>query len=734
MPGRGTGFRLQRIDGFNTRRVALSQSEGCVSNMEGKETMINHGMKWGWRRLAARFLLAPLLAAGLTVPVSAQSADIPAQARPAGTTAEQLLQMGRASLEAGQFDKARDYARQALAKKPANGWGYFSDSPEKLVKDVAAKKIELGKMQGDQFMKMAKQLMEQPARTPAEKLEKLDQAYNLADKAVAVSGSPDLLDGILSDTPTQLRNEIAKARTELRRTTAASPTQSLVPPTTVASATASSMMPTTRPATPTATRAQALRLMAEGAALKTQNRIIEAKNKAAEAAQLNAPFAATEYNPTQLLNDLSADAQDQLTSLMKGAEEYIDRKEFRRAEASLGIAMQLAEGMKLPTETIQSRYDEVQQLKDGKTIQVAAEEPAPAPMPLTVPTIEAPQMPTLTAPEPMNPVVPSISVPNVPSLEPAKPVEAPKTIEPPLLGNAVKIPPVEEPMKPVVVPSEVAAPLNLATPQPKTLTGEMLLNQAKAELRRGDLDMARKLAIQAYTSDERIKPVAQDLLRQVDAEVMTRKRDEASKSLEAAAQYLEAKRFEQSVGVLTRIDPNLLSDTDRRKRTEMFQQAQTAMNPPAEPIKVEAAKVEAAKVEAAKVETAKVEEPKTITVAQQTTPAEPKTDFLTEHRPGRASSGNGGHVEYEKLRSEGFEGRGRRPRCLQQGGHQTLRLPCCQDYAMRVKQSSVSAIRQERLLRTDRTADADQLSANETANGHRDQRDQREAASGFRPS
>ena len=160
-----------------------------------------HGNKWGWRRLAARYLLAPLLAAGMIVPAMAQTASPPTQNRPATTTAEQLLRMGRTSLEAGQFDQARDYAKQALNKKPANGWGYFSDSPDSLLKDIAEKKIQLGKQQGEQLVKMAKQLMAQPIQTPAERMANLDRAYAMVDRAVAVSGSPDLLDGILSDTP-----------------------------------------------------------------------------------------------------------------------------------------------------------------------------------------------------------------------------------------------------------------------------------------------------------------------------------------------------------------------------------------------------------------------------------------------------------------------------------------------------------------------------------------------------
>ena len=477
--------------------------------------MDNHGSKWGWRRVAARFLLAPLLAAGVIAPVAAQSTRTPAQqTRPATSSAEELLRMGRAALKAGQFDNARDYARQALAKKPANGWGYFSDSPESLLKDVAEKKLDMGKAQAEQLTKMAQQLIAQPTRTPTEKMANLDRAYGMADRAVALSGSPDLLDGILSSTPNDVRNEIAKTRTELRRSMATMPTQVKETMDSAVKQVAATEM---KPIVPSsATRAQALRLMSEGVALKKQNRIIEARNKAVEAGQLNATFAATEYTPAQLLNDLNADAQDQLTSLLKGTEEYIDRKEYRRAEASLGIAMQVAQGMKLSTEMIESRYKDIQAIKNGKSVELASAEPTAQPM--TMPTLQEPKIPSLDAPKlPMVPQVEAPTLPPMPKVEEPKALEVPKLIEPPKLDvPKLDKPIVVEPQakvapKSIVMPNEVTAPLDLTPPKPNTLTGEMLLNQAKAELRRGDLEMARKLAMQAYTSDERIKPVAQGL-------------------------------------------------------------------------------------------------------------------------------------------------------------------------------------------------------------------------------
>src|SRR5262245_63966774 len=109
-------------------------------DMEGKEAMVFHGNKWGWRQIAARLLLAPVLASGLAVTVVAQappkspSQPVAAKAKPADP--KDLLKQGRKALEAGQFDKAQDLAHQADAANPSGRWGLFGDTPESLQNDI----------------------------------------------------------------------------------------------------------------------------------------------------------------------------------------------------------------------------------------------------------------------------------------------------------------------------------------------------------------------------------------------------------------------------------------------------------------------------------------------------------------------------------------------------------------------------------------------------------------------
>ena len=93
-----------------------------------------HGKKWGWQSTAARLLLAPMLAAGMAAPSVALAQARPAQTAPARTRPaadpRDILKQGRAALEAGQFDRAQDLARQADAANPSGRWGLFGDTPE----------------------------------------------------------------------------------------------------------------------------------------------------------------------------------------------------------------------------------------------------------------------------------------------------------------------------------------------------------------------------------------------------------------------------------------------------------------------------------------------------------------------------------------------------------------------------------------------------------------------------
>src|SRR5205814_4305904 len=98
----------------------MCRALGLVFDTEGKEAMVFHGNKWGWRTLAARLLLAPVLAAGVAAPAVAQQAKPASSQQTArATEPKDLLKTGREALKAGQLDRAQDLAVQADSANPS---------------------------------------------------------------------------------------------------------------------------------------------------------------------------------------------------------------------------------------------------------------------------------------------------------------------------------------------------------------------------------------------------------------------------------------------------------------------------------------------------------------------------------------------------------------------------------------------------------------------------------------
>ena len=83
-----------------------------------------------------------------------------------------------------------------------------------------------------------------------------------------------------------------------------------------------------------------------------------------------------------------------------------------------------------------------------------------------------------------------------------------------------------------------------------------MLDQASLEFRKGDFEMASRLARQAYNLGG-VQKEATGLLNQIDAEVFATKQRNAIKSLEAAETACKNHDHGHSLGVLFAIDPML---------------------------------------------------------------------------------------------------------------------------------------------------------------------------------
>ncbi|MCZ2344390.1 MAG: hypothetical protein LC104_21730 [Bacteroidales bacterium] len=763
--------------------------------------MLFRSTKWGWKTLAARLLLAPLMTTGVAIPAFAQnpSADTrpkfvpsangmtdtrPAFApaasgktdtRPAFTPAtsgktsttptqrplfagkktsdpKELLRMGREALKAGRFDEARALARQADANNTSGRWGLFGDTPESLENDIRSAKAKADRHLADQLAQQAEGLMARAkqVRSETERLAMLDQAYALADRAVILHGPTGFVDNLLSfgTSPEEMKKEIDLNRIALRKKVGgnsfaakpAHPTQNPMSagrsPTTVASRTPAKpgqptkslpdpvipvpsgdvvqtgmKAPAAPVSAPNAAHGQAGKLVAEARGLIREGKLPEAKAKASEARKLNTVFAAHEDTPDALMRDIMAAAKTKLDGLVTAAESQVSQKDFAKADASLTEAVTLASSMGFLTRSLEEQRTMVRSAMaksgTGTAVAVAPQPGIPA-GPITVPklptantdaAVKAPKV----DPQSVLPPIPdlasngitipkiggqsaqptksdvAIAVPTVTPTAPAAPA-APK----PTTATAIDVPAVTLPAMPTTPVADASPvpslpPVTTATP---SATGKKLLADATNELRRGDLEMARKLAIEARNGGhgDAVKTEADALLREVDAEAFVRKQKDAKLAFKNAVDSYNAKQYEQALGVLKLLDRNLLP-------TEMQAKLPTLMNE----CSTEIAKLQATvKPAATPLPTAST------TVAQAGNPA--SNPAGTQPKSGLADQVKAlSEIEFQKFRSDGLDTESKAQAAFNRG-ETDLAITMLTDFQGRVKGSQLSAARQNLLL------------------------------------
>ena len=86
--------------------------------------MRNQAKKWGWKGLAARLLLVPVVSgtavSGALAQVRPVSATVPSATAPAvsaTTDPKAMVGLGYEALKLGQFDQAQEYANKAASAK-----------------------------------------------------------------------------------------------------------------------------------------------------------------------------------------------------------------------------------------------------------------------------------------------------------------------------------------------------------------------------------------------------------------------------------------------------------------------------------------------------------------------------------------------------------------------------------------------------------------------------------------
>ena len=596
--------------------------------------MVNHGQKWGWRAAAVKLLVAPVVAAGVVAGTAhhgraqgtgAMPRGAATQPAPRNAEPSDLIKMGYDALKAGQLDRALDYAAQAEARNNGGRWGLFEDTPESLKKEVAAARAKAGKAEAARLGETAKKLAALPAKTPGEKLARLDEAYAMADKAVTLAGPSGFFEDIFGgDRPEKLKAEIDQARTALRKSN----------PGVVSQATATTT-----------------------AASKPGVRTAAATGKPADAGKVTQAKAAGYPAP---------------------------------AVPAAGV---VAAKPALPTFAAKPTTPAIPAANPAATGQMAMATPAARPMATpAVPAVPAmPVVPVLPKAEaepapagikPATPVVPVVPVitgaPMTPG-SPATPAGPAIPVVPAMPATATAMTPA--PMSPAPEAIKPAVPA-----VPGALGSEQLLEQARASLRSNDIEMARKLAVQALNAGAKVEAAA--LLREVDAESYSKKRKEAVESFDNACDLVKMRQYDQALVAFRLIDADALTPEQKGKHAAMVQECLT-----------EVAKLKAA---SSPVTVVAMQEPARPAAAEGfngvTTPvAPPKAD--------KADGGLAGQVramadaDYQKFRGEGLEVESKAREAYQRGDTDVA-IQMLTDFTNRVKASKLPETRQGMLLQS----------------------------------
>src|SRR5262249_36162536 len=100
--------------------------------------------------------------------------------------------------------------------------------------------------------------------------------------------------------------------------------------------------------------------------------------------------------------------------------------------------------------------------------------------------------------------------------------------------------------------------------------GQALLDQARAELRKGETTTARRLAEEAFSGSYGVQADAEKVLRSIDAEEYNQRLLAASRAFDAGVQAHQRKAVAQAGTILRGLDKQLLPPEKQQKLKEMM--------------------------------------------------------------------------------------------------------------------------------------------------------------------
>jgi len=579
--------------------------------------MLFHTKKWGWTRLAAGMLLAPLALSGGPSGLAA-APPTPASIRTTSSAGDPklLLRDAKAALEAGDFNKAQDLTQQAEASNSTGKWGLFDDTPASLRKKIASARQAAGKHEVARLLKDARDLFARPANSDAERASNVNQALKLARKADYLHG-PDYSVWETGERPDRLIREIEATAMKTKGSRIPTPP---VQASTLAAQEAGKPKPTVALPPPPLGSGNAtvaplaistvasLNVTTTGIAKFGGADMVEVANTKGRPTAPMAPLVAanasvapsatgiippmppmnsptTPQMPAMPVASVAMNENRALAMRLVIESKALSVKgEFVAARSKLmeadalkvefaanegpGFAMQ--ELNALAAEVKDKLVREAQDCIGKRDLAraeaaIAGAEQIATGLKLAAQDVEKVRADLKSALTPAVPPSPVASTPPVsgPAPLPAMVLAPPAT---PALTN----------------PLPATRPLTMAPPAMPggtgQLTGQQLLEQATLELQKGDLAMATVIARQAYNRDSKMQASAQALLNQIDAESFRRKKDDAEKSFDNAVRGYATRDYSMTLGVLALIDPRLLPAEKQTRREELMKECHTSLD------------------------------------------------------------------------------------------------------------------------------------------------------------
>jgi type II secretory pathway component GspD/PulD (secretin) len=470
--------------------------------------------------------------------------------------AKQQLEQGRKLLAAGKLDEAAQ-AAQRIKSQPAVSWGLFEDSPDRLLVDVNKARAKRDRDESDRLLVEGRKLYQKGDYDAAAKLayrsQKLHGPYSIWDlgdrpsklladvqSAQARSRKTQLPPAVLArkDTnqttppapkgppsPTPSPNSTGTAVAALpatpppppapaNRTTPPNNTGTAVaalptPPNSTGTAVAALPTPPgpaplpSRPDVNGPVKLQAQQLVAEAQRFQREGKLLEARQKAVEAQRLGATFGPDEVSPELVYQQVAVEVRQRIDNLVRQAHETVAYGQGDTPTRCRQAEQQLGQARQLA-----SRFGQDVRPIDEKVGEVRRLMQSAAPAPVKSGT-----------------------------------------------STSVALTSHQGPSQGSVAPAQY---------QPQN-QGQVLLEKARLELRKGETSMARRMCEEAIAGKYGVNGEAEALLRTVDAEEFNQKRLAADRAFDAAEAAYRRRDYTQSSALLGAINIRMLS-TERQAR------------------------------------------------------------------------------------------------------------------------------------------------------------------------